>query len=79
VECICAERTALGRLADAVAQNSHPAKNRTPELYRQIREAWEPIGRPKLVVDTDADLDSCVERALRYLRGRNGDEDTLEA
>ena len=79
VECICAEPTALGRLAEAVAQNSHPAKNRTPELYRQIREAWEPIGRPKLVVDTDADLDSCVERALRYLRGRNGDEDTLEA
>ena len=67
LECVCAEQTALGRLAEAVAQHSHPAANRTPELYRQIREAWEPIDGPKLVIDTDASLDFCVERTLRYL------------
>src|SRR6202795_4503569 len=38
LECVCAEQTALGRLAEAVAQNAHPAANRTPELYRQIRK-----------------------------------------
>jgi adenylylsulfate kinase len=73
LECVCAEQTALGRLAEAVAQSTHPAANRTPELYRQIREVWEPIDRPKLVIDTDANLDSCVDRALRYLINRIGD------
>jgi hypothetical protein len=73
LECVCAERSALARLAEAMAQNTHPAANRTPELYRQIREAWEPIDGPKLVIDTDANLDSCVDRALRYLTNRTGD------
>ena len=31
LECVCAEQTALRRLAEAVAQNTHPAANRTPE------------------------------------------------
>ena len=76
LECVCAEQTALARLAEAVALNTHPAANRTPELYRQIRDAWEPIDRPRLVIDTDANLDSCVERALRYLIDRTGDHRT---
>jgi adenylylsulfate kinase len=76
LECVCAEQTALGRLADAMAQNTHPAANRTPELYRQIREAWEPIDGPKLVIDTDAALDSCADRALCYLVHGTGDRDT---
>ena len=67
LECVCAEQTALRRLAEAVGQNTHPAANRTPELYREIREAWEPIDHPKLVIDTDADLELSVDRALRYL------------
>ena len=76
LECVCAEQTALGRLAEAMAQNTHPAANRTPELYHKIREAWEPIDGPKLVIDTDATLDSCVGRALCYLAPRTGDRDT---
>ena len=74
LECVCAEQTALRRLAEALAHHTHPAANRTPELYRQIREAWEPIDRPKLVIDTDANLDSCVDRALRYLTNRTPDD-----
>ena len=73
LECVCAEQTAMGRLAEAMAQHTHPAANRTPELYRQVRDAWEPIEGPKLAIDTDADLDSCVDRALRYLAARSGD------
>ena len=67
LECVCAEQTAVARLAEAMAQHSHPAANRTPQLYRQIRDAWEPIEGSKLVIDTDASLDLCVDRALRYL------------
>jgi len=74
VECVCAEQTALRRLAEAVAQKTHPAANRTPALYREIRKMWEPIDRPKLVIDTDANLDSCVDRALRYLTNGTPDE-----
>jgi predicted kinase len=73
LECVCAEQTALGRLTEAVAANTHVAANRTPELYREIRKAWEPIEHPKLVIDTDANLDSCVDRVLRYLTNKTGD------
>ena len=74
LECVCAEQTAFGRLAEASAANTHLAANRTPGLYREIRKAWEPIDRPKLVIDTDANLDSCVDQALRFLTSGTGDE-----
>lgn len=67
LECVCAETTALGRIAEAVAANNHLAANRTPELYREIRKAWGPIDHPKLVIDTEENLESCVDQALRYL------------
>jgi adenylylsulfate kinase len=67
LECVCSEATALRRIAEAVAANNHVAANRTPDLYREIRKAWEPIDHPKLVIDTDEDLDSCVDQALCYL------------
>jgi predicted kinase len=70
LECVCSEASALGRIAEAVAATSHLAANRTPELYREIREAWEPIDQPKLVIDTDETLESCVDRALRYLTAK---------
>jgi len=67
LECVCSEASALRRIAEAVAANSHLAANRTPELYREIRKAWEPIDHPKLVIDTDQNLETCVDRAARYL------------
>jgi predicted kinase len=67
LECVCGEQTALGRLTEALTAKTHLAANRTPELYRKIREAWEPIDEPKLIIDTDANIDSCVDQALRYL------------
>lgn len=67
MECVCEERTALERLAEAAARGTHPAANRTPELYRRIREGWEAFAGPKLVLDTEESVDTCVARALRYL------------
>ncbi len=67
LECVCSEANALGRIAEAVAAKSHLAANRTPDLYREIRKAWEPIELPKLVIDTDENLESCLDQALRYL------------
>ena len=73
LECICSDATALARLAEAVAANTHLAANRTPELYREIRKTWEPIDDPKLVIDTDSNLNPMVDRALRYLTNRTGE------
>jgi predicted kinase len=67
LECVCSEQTALGRLERGTVRQIHPAMNRTPDLYNQIRKAWEPIDCPKLVIDTEASLDSCAERATQYL------------
>jgi predicted kinase len=67
LECVCSEQTALARLEEAAREQSHPATNRTQELFHQIQEAWEPIDDPKLVIDTEASLESCVERAVQYL------------
>jgi predicted kinase len=67
LECVCSEATALRRIGDAMAANSHLAANRTAELYREIRKAWEPIDQPKLIIDTDENVESCVDLAVRYL------------
>jgi predicted kinase len=67
LECVCSETTALARITEALAAKSQLAANRTPELYREIRKTWEPIDQPKLVIDTDDNLESCVDRAVRYL------------
>jgi hypothetical protein len=64
---VCAEETALKRLDQAIAKNSHLAANRTSELYREIQTTWEPIEDPKFVVDTDAELEPCVDEAVKYL------------
>jgi adenylylsulfate kinase len=68
IECVCAEATALARLAHDAAMGSHPAADRDPALYRRVRARWEPISAPKRVIDTDASLETCVARCLDYLR-----------
>jgi len=70
IECVCAEETARQRL-DA-ARLSHPARNRSFELYRSLRARFETIVVPKLVVDTDASLEECVVEAAAYLERVRG-------
>ena len=64
VECVCSEATALRRLREG--REMHLAKNRTGELYREIRDGWETIEEPKLVIDTDRE--SGVDKVSQYLR-----------
>jgi predicted kinase len=68
IECICSDESAKRRLEHATAQGTHPAKNRSFELYLSIKARWEPIQEPKLVLDTDSDLEVCAARALQYIR-----------
>jgi predicted kinase len=65
IECVCSDETARKRLEKSRA--SHPAQNRTYELYRKLQGDFEPIPPPKLVVDTDHLLAECTAAALAYL------------
>ena len=58
VECVCADEVARKRLARA--DTEHPAGNRTPGLYDEVKRRWEEIPEPKVVVRTDGEVD--VER-----------------
>jgi adenylylsulfate kinase len=64
VECVCADDMARARLAKVDSALFHPAANRTPELYNEVRRRWEPIAEPKLTVKTDAPVNfaALIER-----------------
>ena len=70
IECVCAETTALARLAADMQGDHHPAQNRTPELYRTVKSSWQEIHDEKFVVDTDHPLDSGADRAAEWLSER---------
>ena len=65
LECVCDEETARLRLEQTRA--SHPAQNRTYELYKRLQAEFDPIPSPKLVVDTGSRLEDCVFAASVYL------------
>ena len=65
VECVCSESSAKRRLIADLGR--HIAANRTPELYDEVRARFEPIPEPKLVIDTDQSLESCVAKVLSAL------------
>lgn len=69
IECVCAEETVRLRLEHDVATGRHPAADRNYAMYLSVKERFEAIPVPKLRVNTDEGLESCVRRALQYLRG----------
>jgi adenylylsulfate kinase len=67
VECLCSDETARARLESQASTREHPAGNRSFSLYLEIKQRFEPITQPKIVINTDEPLDQCVERALAAL------------
>jgi predicted kinase len=65
IECVCPENVARRRIERA---RRHPAKNRTIELYLRIRDQFEEIGYPKLVVDTGGAMELPLTAAREYLK-----------
>ena len=65
IECVCSEDAARTRIE--ASRDSHPALNRTYDLYRKLQIEFEPIPPPKLVVDTGQPLNKCVDTARAYL------------
>ena len=64
MECICSDETARARLESQASTGEHPAGNRSFALYLEIKQRFEPIAQPKIVIDTDEPFDQCVQRAL---------------
>ncbi len=67
VECVCSEESARTRLAIHTASGEHPAGNRNYQLYLDVKAYFEPIDRPKVVLDTDQPLDHCLHSMISVL------------
>jgi len=63
---ICPYDIAEARLVKDAA--THPAANRTVDMYREVKTRFEPISYPHLEIDTSQPLEGCVRQGLRYLR-----------
>jgi adenylylsulfate kinase len=69
IECVCSEAAARQRLSRDLSRGAHPATNRNYEMYLTVKARAEPLAGPRLVIDTERDLDSSVAECLAYLRG----------
>ena len=67
LECVCAEVTALRRVAADEAARAHPAGNRNQQLYFEVKARFETIAHPKIVIDTDRPLGECIQDGLAAL------------
>jgi len=63
---------------DAVAEQrlghsdpAHPARNRSPALYQQIKQQQEPLLHPHLQIDTTFGFDGQLDAVEAYLRASN--------
>jgi len=64
IECVCREETALARIRSDTA---HPAGDRGEPLYRAVKERFQSLDRPALVVDTDTDTALSLGAVERYI------------
>ena len=68
LECVCTEETVKSRLEVDAQTGSHPAGNRSFQLYLDVKARFETIVHPKAVIDMSQPLTECVDRALAILR-----------
>jgi predicted kinase len=68
LECVCSEENARKRLEADIEGGVHPAGNRGFELYLEVKSRFEAITLPKLVINTDQPLQTCIQQALTALR-----------
>jgi adenylylsulfate kinase len=68
LECVCSDETVRARLGAQADEGQHPAANRTYALYLEIKQRFEPISRPKTLIDTNQPLGHCANLALNSLR-----------
>ena len=67
LECVCTEGTARRRLEGDTSDAKHPAGNRDFQLYLAVKARFEAITLPKIVIDTDQELELSTRPALQGL------------
>lgn len=67
IECVCDDAIALTRLGHDDQSGAHPAANRNPGLYAQLKAEFEPLTEPRLTLDTNQSLTECVRHTEAYL------------
>jgi predicted kinase len=67
IECVVSDDVVKSRLELDLDTGTHPAKNRTFEMYLQVKRAAEPLTFPRLTLDTSVmPLDECLRRAMEF-------------
>jgi predicted kinase len=64
VHAVCPDDVAEDRLRRDI---THPATNRSVELYREIKARFEPITEPHLLVDTSQPIKVCIAQIVAFL------------
>jgi len=67
VECVCEPETAKQRLMHDKRLGQHPAVNRDPNLYNEVRVTAEPLLIPRVTIETTRPLHECVIQVMNYL------------
>ncbi|HKW26125.1 MAG TPA: ATP-binding protein [Terriglobales bacterium] len=67
IECVCSDALALTRLQRDDQTGTHPAANRKPGLYAQLKAKFEPLTEPRITIQTNQSLTECVRQAEVYL------------
>lgn len=68
IECICSEDMVRRRLEGDARDGDHPAGNRDYKLYLEVRERFEEIVHPKVVIDMGQELEVCVRKGMAALK-----------
>jgi adenylylsulfate kinase len=70
IECVAGEQIAISRIEQDLASGSHLAANRTVELYLAKKRDFdrEPVSHPKLVINSDGEVEECIKQTEAFLR-----------
>ncbi len=70
IECTCDDAVAQQRIERDQQAATHPAANRTYQLYKELKEKADAIMIERLIIDTGREsLQKCVERCVTYIQG----------
>jgi predicted kinase len=67
LECVCSEETIRRRLEADASGGRHPAGNRDFQLYLNVKARFEAITLPKVVIDTEEEMELSIRRAMQGL------------
>ena len=65
IECFCCDQTALKRIS--MGAKHHPARDRNEDMYFQVKERYEPVDYPRLMVNTEDDIELNVGKIMEYI------------